>query len=168
MGETKKKFSKEAEEFFADEKNSNVNKIYITSDGWVFRAHHYATNWVKDNPKLTIEAHYRALAPKAEILSGEDDEDKDPNNLDTASLELTGRAKLVKEYIELFDTKPHHMFSDEKVQSLIDAEKARLKAEEDAANEDGKHVVTEEDLQNNPVLVEQGVQVGDKIDLPTE
>ncbi len=29
-----------------------------------------------------------------------------------------------------------------------------------------KHIVTDEDLKNNPELVEQGIQVGDEIEIP--
>lgn len=29
-----------------------------------------------------------------------------------------------------------------------------------------KHIVTDEDLKNNPELVEQGVKVGDEIEIP--
>lgn len=128
MSEISKKFEKEAKAFFADKKNSNINTVYATSDGNLFRAEHYAKNWKASNPKVTIEVHHRnpskglaeALLEVADRLKGGQE-----SNVD-AETTSTGREALVKEYIELFDTKPHHMFSDEKVARLIEEKKAEL------------------------------------------
>ena len=132
MSENKKNQEQKAKEFFADKKNSNINTVYTTSDGWLFRAAHYANNWVKDNPKVTIEVHHRnpskglveVLSEVANRLKGDQESGLDAETETTSTV----REVLVKEYIELFDTKPHHMFSDEKVTRLIEEKKAELAA----------------------------------------
>ncbi|WP_313234228.1 hypothetical protein [Sphingobacterium multivorum] len=137
-----KVFSEKAQAFFADKKNDNINKVYITSDGWVFRAEHYANNWIKENPKLTLETHFRAgsrpvddLIAKivAEKFGSNSGEDLDQDDQTQAP---SDRDALVKEYIELFDTKPHHMFSDDKIKLLIAEKKAELAKEGDPDQEE--------------------------------
>ncbi|WP_286882940.1 hypothetical protein [Sphingobacterium sp. UBA5980] len=137
-----KVFSEKAQAFFADKKNDNINKVYITSDGWVFRAEHYAKNWIKENPKLTLETHFRAgsrpvddLIAKivAEKFGSNTGEDLDQDDQTQAPSDREG---LVKEYIELFDTKPHHMFSDDKIKLLIAEKKAELAKEGDPDQEE--------------------------------
>ncbi|MGJ1287592.1 hypothetical protein [Sphingobacterium sp. UBA6308] len=143
MADNKEKvFSEKAQAFFADKKNDNVRTVYVTSDGNIFRAEHYAKNWIQQNPKLTLETYSRTgsrpvddLVAKiiAEKFGSNTDEDLDQDNQTQAPSDREG---LVKEYIELFDTKPHHMFSDDKIKSLIAEKKAELAKEGDPDQEE--------------------------------
>lgn len=47
-----------AKEFFADSKNEEVDKVYFTSDGNMFRAKHYAESWAGSGK---VETVYRAV-----------------------------------------------------------------------------------------------------------
>jgi len=164
------KFEDKAKEFFANQKNNNVNKVYITSDGNVFRAEHYADNWKTNLKDSEVEIHDRVSKVQAII---DDVKDKYFNEADGTKKELQDdntntdvRSELEKEYIELFDTKPAHNIGLEKLQDKITAK--RLELEKASKSTVIKHIVTEEDLTNNPSLVEQGVNVGDEIEIPAE
>ena len=171
MADNKKKFEQEAKAFFANPKNNNKNTCYITSDGNVFSADHYAQDWKKKLKDRTVEVYHRhGSASKIverlkEVLSGGNIEPVLGNGSSEAD-----RDALVKEYIELFDTKPHHNLGLEKLQAAIADKKSELaKTENPSENQDDKkHIVAEDDLLNNPELVEQGVKVGDEITLPNE
>lgn len=136
--ENKKKFEQEASEFFADKKNDNVNTLYITSDGCLFRAEHYANNWKNDLKDKTLEIHNRTGKSLVDVIIDDvkarieaDKEDQSISDSD-ASQDTSERDALVKEYIELFDTKPHHMLGVEKLKIAIDTKKAELALIEDA------------------------------------
>lgn len=164
MSENKKKFEAVAKEFFADAKNSNVNKVYITSDGNMFRAEHYADGWKTNLKNQEVEVYEREQKAKA-IESEDDDTDATKS---TTIIDTTGdavRAELVKQYIELFDTKPSHNIGLEKLQDKITAKRLEL---EKANPSTVKHIVTEEGIKNNPELTEEGVNVGDEIEIPAE
>lgn len=170
MSENKKKYEQEAKAFFADKKNANINTLYVTSDGNLFRAEHYALNWRASNPKLTIEVHSRErpvdaiLREVAEHHFNEDGSKKNESSTSAGSSEL--REALVKEYIELFDAKPSHNIGLDKLQDKITAK--RLELEKESSSTAIEHVVTEEDLKNNLKLTEQNVNAGDKIEIPAE
>lgn len=139
MENNNKKFEQEAKAFFADKKNDNVNKLYITSDGCLFRAEHYANNWKNDLKDKGVEIYNRYSlvdtiidGVKARIEAAQVDQTKS-DSVDTE--QSSERENLVKEYIGLFDTKPHYKFSDEKVRGLIEAKKAELALTEDADQE---------------------------------
>ncbi|WP_149913497.1 hypothetical protein [Sphingobacterium cavernae] len=137
MAENKKKFEQEAEAFFADKKNSDVNKVYVTSDGNLFRAEHYADNWKTQLPDRTVEVYERSQAEQSKTSN------KDVNKGSDTKSQLEDkaviRAALIKEYIELFDTKPANNIATTKLQEQIDAKKAELAKEaEKAKQEAGK------------------------------
>src|SRR5690606_18387946 len=104
MSENKKKFEQEAEAFFADKKNSDVNKVYVTSDGNLFRAEHYADNWKTQLPDRTVEVYERPQAAEQSKASNNDVNNGIGNKAPEDKAVI--RAALIKEYIELFDTKP--------------------------------------------------------------
>lgn len=131
-----KKFADKAKEFFADPKNANVTRVYVTSDGCLFRALHYANDWKTRLTDREIETYSRFPDLKKEThatIVGENQEDNtDPvveTNVDSDNKE---RDALVKEYIELFDTRPAHNIGLEKLKAKIEEKKAEG---EDAGSE---------------------------------
>lgn len=90
-----------AEEFFG--KNENVDKVYFTSDGNMFRAEHYATNWAQALGDKKITPVSRAVALPIQKQEGDKQNDAENPQEDVADIE---RTELIKRYIELFDTKP--------------------------------------------------------------
>jgi|GEM_PF-1613603 len=160
-------------DFFA--KNKGVDRVYITSDGQLFRAEHYANNWAASLKDRTVSVENRSLKERLDRIidtskatkgSTEGTEDSTGGQDDATGSTGDGaadeRAELVKEYIELFDTKPAHNIGLDKLKAKIDEKKTELAATAT------KHIVTEEDLKNNPDLVEKGFKVGDEIELPKE
>ena len=138
MEENKKKFEQEAKEFFADKSKDNVNTLYVTSDGCLFCAEHYANNWSVSLKDKNIEVYHRhgnlslldvLKAAKEKLTTGENLE----NLVDVNTDEPTERDALVKEYIELFDKKPHYSKSNEKISTEIEAKKLEL---EESGNND--------------------------------
>ncbi|VTP94876.1 hypothetical protein [Sphingobacterium daejeonense] len=143
MTDNNKKFEQEAKAFFVNPKNSNKNTCYITSDGNVFSADHYAQDWKKKLKDRTVEVYHRhgsaskIVEKLKEVLSGGNIEPVLGNGSSEAD-----RDALVKEYIELFDTKPHHKWSDEKVKALIDEKKAESNDPEGSDNVEGNEETT--------------------------
>lgn len=123
MSNIKEQIKQNVEALFADKKNANVNTLYATSDGNIFRAEHYAENWKADNPKLTIEVFRR---PVAEKLANEDADGEANVAGSTESTTDTVREDLVKQYIELFDTKPAHNIGLDKLQDKITEKRLEL------------------------------------------
>lgn len=126
MSENKKKFEQEAKAFFADKKNDNVNKVYVTSDGNLFRAEHYADNWKTQLTDRTVEAYERPSTKKADVSLTDKTSGDDAKTDSQADDNTALRDEMVKEYIELFDTKPAHNISLEKLQDKITAKKLEL------------------------------------------
>lgn len=143
MADNKKKFEQEAKAFFANPKNSNKSTCYITSDGNVFSADHYAQDWKKKLKDRTVEVYHRhnpvskIIEKIKETLSGSEGSTGSENGSSQ-----TDRDALVKEYIELFDTKPHHKWSDEKVKALIDEKKAESNDPEGSDDVEGTEDTT--------------------------
>jgi len=164
MSQNNKKFEQEAKEFFADKKNANSNSLYVTSDGNMFRAEHYADDWKKSLTDKEVEV-YRRDPIKVDISTDESVDNAGHSSTETSKgSEDAVREELVKQYIELFDTRPAHNIGLEKLQDKITAKRIELEKEAEIA----KHIVTEDDLKNNPDLVEEGVKAGDEITLPNE
>lgn len=128
MSENKKKFEQEAKAFFADKKNDNVNKVYVTSDGNLFRAEHYADNWKTQLADRTVEVYERPSTKKLDVNESSTSPDA-PKKDSPAEEKSTLRDEMVKEYIELFDTKPAHNISLEKLQDKITAKRLELSKE---------------------------------------
>lgn len=127
MSDNKKKFEQEAEAFFADKKNSNFNTVYATSDGSLFRAEHYADNWKTQLLNKEVEVYHRNPV-KAEVTPDQELDNDQESNSSNDSTSSTGnvREDLVKQYIELFDTKPAHNISLEKLQDKITAKRLEI------------------------------------------
>ena len=132
MSENNKKFEQEAKAFFADGKNKNVNVIYATSDGNLFRAEHYADNWKTQLTDKAVEVYHRNPA-KTESTSGinstDQNEDIDDKSKGSEGNTDAVREELVKQYIELFDTKPAHNIGLDKLQDKITAKRFELAKE---------------------------------------
>lgn len=160
----KEKIAQEVEALFANKAKANINTFYATSDGHIFSAEHYANNWVASNPKLTIEVFRRPDPAVADTETSADHGETVGES--SEGTEDAVRADLVKQYIELFDTKPAHNIGLDKLQDKITAK--RLELEKENKSTEVKHVVNEEDLKNNPELTEQDVKAGDEIEIPAE
>lgn len=163
MSENNKKFEAVARVFFAEAKNSNVDKVYITSDDNMFRAEHYADGWKTNLKDQEVEVYEREQKAKATESEGDDIDNNKITNKDTTGDSV--RAELVKQYVELFDTKPSHNIGLDKLQDKITAKRFEL---EKANPSTVKHIVTEEGIENNPELTEEGVNVGNEIEIPAE
>ncbi|WP_336834080.1 hypothetical protein [Sphingobacterium siyangense] len=159
MEENKKKFEQEAKEFFADKSKDNVNTLYVTSDGCLFCAEHYANNWSVSLKDKNIEIYHRhgnlsildmLKAAKAKITAGENLEDL--VNVDTD--EPTERDELVKQYIELFDKKPHYSKSNEKISAEIEAKKLEL-----GESGDGDSIEGDSDQDDTKNLSDENTEV---------
>lgn len=169
MANKNEQFEQKAKEFFADKKNANIKSVHFTSDGNMFRADHYAENWakeLKDKAIVTIKRESKVQAIIDQVIA-----EKFGDDSTTTAATLTEedeRAALIKRYIELFDTRPKsaHNIGLDKLRAQIAEKEAELEKNGDPDADGEKHIVTEEDLQNNPDLVEQGVKVGDEITLP--
>lgn len=163
MENNKKKFEQEAKAFFADQKNDNVNTLYVTSDGCMFRAEHYANNWKNDLKDRTLETYYRNGSPLVNAiidgLKAKSEADKLGSSASgaTSSDQPSEREALVKEYIELFDTKPHHMLGIDKLKQAIDDKKAELALSEgsDLEGSEGTHEQSENTDQNQEPSADQ-------------
>ncbi|WP_145859051.1 hypothetical protein [Pedobacter suwonensis] len=108
-------------EFF--EKNTETKAVYLTSDGNMFKAEHYASNWAVGLSDKTLtpvtrasilrsETITKALANKAATgLSGDTEVQIQIIPIATKSelSESHEKAELVKRYIELYDKKPNNM-----------------------------------------------------------
>jgi len=129
-------------EFF--EKNTETKAVYFTSDGNMFKAEHYASNWavglsdkavtpVTRASILRSEAITKALANKvATGLSG-DTEGQNPIAPVATKSELSEadeKTELVKRYIELHNKKPNHLTGIEKLKLKIAEKEAELKLAE--------------------------------------
>jgi hypothetical protein len=135
--ENKKKFEQEASEFFADNKNDNVNTLYITSDGCLFRAEHYANNWRNDLKDKALEVHHRIGKSIVDTINEGAKSKIEADKLSSIdSDQPSERDALVKEYIGLFDKKPHHMYDEQKIKDKIQAKKAELALIENTDQED--------------------------------
>ncbi|SJN38289.1 hypothetical protein FM120_11120 [Sphingobacterium faecium PCAi_F2.5] len=123
MPNIKEQIKQDVEALFANKKNANVNTLYATSDGNIFRAEHYAENWRASNPKLTIEVFRRPVVEKASNEGANDDANIAGSAESTTD---TVREDLVKQYIELFDTKPAHNIGLDKLQDKITEKRLEL------------------------------------------
>lgn len=120
-----------AKAFFADPKNKNVSKIYITSDGNVFRADHYADNWSVNLSDKTITPFTRGSKEKetAEQATADHFEgDQDAQAVDQDGSDE--RRLLTVRFIDLFDTKPPADASIEEIQKLIADKEAEAEQED--------------------------------------
>lgn len=155
--------AEKAKAFFA--KNKNVNRVYFTSDGQMFRAEHYANNWAASLKDREVDVLHRVVS---NVLNKVVDELDSDDAGDASDLTATGKdhsadagdgstdekEALVKEHIELFDTKPAPNIGLETLKAKISTKKAELEAE--------KNVGTGDDSKNNPELPEAGTQEGDQ------
>ncbi|WP_437918441.1 hypothetical protein [Sphingobacterium sp. LRF_L2] len=164
-------FEQKAKAFFADKKNAGINVVHFTSDGNMFRLFHYAESWargLKDQSITPINRNSKVQEIIDKIISDISDEESSTDSGGKSASEDDERASLINRYIELFDTKPKsaHNIGLDKLRAQIAEKEAELEKDGDPDADGEKHIVTEEDLQNNPDLVEQGVKVGDEITLP--
>jgi len=129
-------------EFF--EKNTETKAVYFTSDGNMFKAEHYASNWavglsdkavtpVTRASILRSEAITKALANKAATGLSGDTEGQNPIAPVATKSELSEadeKAELVKRYIELYDKKPNHLTGIGKLKLKIAEKEAKSKLAE--------------------------------------
>lgn len=162
-----KQNAEKAEAFLAE--NKNVNIVYFTSDGQMFRAEHYANSWAASLKDREIDVHIRSsnnildkFNDKLKTESAASLEDAGSTGNGDSNSDATSdddeRKALEKEHIELFDTKPAYNIGLDKLKAKIAEKKAELEAE--------SHIVTGEDLTNNPELTEAGIKAGDEVGLP--
>lgn len=124
----KKENLEAAKAFF--KKNPEVNKVYFTTDGNMFRALHYAENWQKGLGAGEIE-HInsdletdKVAEPKDgavnDLVDGVITDEKNVKLVDEKDAANDEKAELVKRYIETFDTKPDGL-TDEEILAAINA-----------------------------------------------
>lgn len=103
---------------FQEEKNSNVNKVYASEDGFVFIEENRAKVHCKNIENLKYHTITRTEAlqtveePDAVIDTGEKSGSKDPE----AEKELEA---LKAQYLELYGKPAHHNIGAEKLKTLI-------------------------------------------------
>lgn len=132
----KKKFEQKAKAFFENPKNAKVAACYITADGSVFRAEHYAQDWKRTQKDKTIEVYSRNKAKADKPKNDEIDSSTDFSGADADTEATNERAELVKEYIELFDTRPHHLSGIARIKAEIEQKKAELEKESEVSEDD--------------------------------
>lgn len=133
-----------------------VDVFYVTSDDQIFTLESDARNHAKSLDKKEVESYRRN-----EILGGPSDKEKE--ELQQAA-EDDHREFLFERHEELFGKLPAKNAKNETIEKKIADHEHKLAEEEETE----KHIVTEEDLKNNPDLVDQGVKVGDEIGIPKE
>lgn len=122
-------------------KNANVNKVYVTTDGCIFSAKHYADNW-----SISLPNDKKAITEvtRAEALGLEETAPADvKKNSDTKAVKTaadTGggddeKEALRRRYVELYDKNPNHMLGIPKLKAAIEEKEAEIKksAETEAA-----------------------------------
>lgn len=149
--------------FFA--KNKDVNKLYVTSDGNMFRAKHYADDWsygLKDREVVTVYryAENKEKASEAKVLEDHGGDAGDTSDtIDTGSEETESaneKGALIKEHIELFDKKPAPNIGLESLKTKIAERKAELEAE--------NNVGTEGESKSDSEVRETGAKEGDQVE----
>lgn len=106
-------------DFFANKTNENVNKVYVTSDGNLFKAEHYAIDWSKTLPDKNVKPYNRHVVEAFNAVKTPIALDVDTASVTTTEGNGEHRQQLVKRYIELFDTKPDEALTDEALANLI-------------------------------------------------
>lgn len=148
-----------AKAFFADPKNADVNAVYFSKDGNMFKAKHYAESWggvdgvetitrpfvealasLKEKKEVTAETpaadatkeagEGSAETPAADAANQASEATAETPAADAANQASDERAELVKRYIELYDTKPAHNMKLENIAAKIAEKEAQLKAAE--------------------------------------
>nr|WP_067054075.1 hypothetical protein [Mucilaginibacter sp. L294] len=112
------------------EKNADVNKAYVTSDGNVFRAGHYAENWKQTLANKAVDEYTReAICGTSAGSTADTDSDTDGDSgskVDTGDKDKL--AAVIKKFIELFDTKPAAGLTAQEIEKQIaDYEAEKLK-----------------------------------------
>ena len=129
------------------QKNPEVNNLYLTSDGNIFRAEHYAHNWRGSLLDKTITTVTRAevMGVKAVPAADEDSTNAGNGESGTGNGADDEKAEAVKRYIELFDTKPNNFMKLETIKTKIAEKEAELAKE--ANGGDDKPAGTKEGVQ---------------------
>lgn len=122
----------------------SVSVFHMTSDGQFFIQQHHA------------DAHAQTLEDK-EVVPCKRDDDETETVVDNRT-----REELLATYLVLFGKKAANNIGNEKLLKAVQEKEAEAKGNPEMQD----HVVTQEDLDGNPELVEQGVSVGDTIQLP--
>lgn len=134
-----------------------VDTFYVTSDDQIFSLESDAKNHAKSLEDKSVESYQRK-----DVLGGISEEEKKAQEAAAAD---DHREALFAKHEELFGKLPAPNAKNETIEKKIAEYEVKLK-EEEAEGE--KHIVTAEDLKNNPDLAEQGVKEGDEITLPAE
>lgn len=142
MSKDKNKYEQEAKAFFADSKNANVNTLYATSDGSLFRAEHYADSWKTQLQNKEVEIYHRNPT-KTDITKDEDQSEIEKEEILPEGSDANIREGLVNQYIELFDTKPAYNIGLDKLQDKITEKKLELIKETQVI--EGSSLTTEKD-----------------------
>lgn len=140
MSKNKEKFEQKAKAFFAEKKNANVNAVYITSDGNLFKAEHYAVDWKRGLSDKAV-AVFKRPSKVQDIIDKviADKFAEGDNTVDDG--EKTGQSEerevLITRYIELFDTKPRsaHNIGLDKLRAMIAEKEAELAKENEGSQE---------------------------------
>lgn len=127
-----------AKELF--DKEPNVNTVYITKDGNMFRAEYYARDWAKGANGGEVETIHRggSVAETANTETGETGTAPATTPIDkTAEGDAADeKAELTKRYIELYDGKPNNLIGVQKLKELIAAKELENLTAEAGKNAD--------------------------------
>lgn len=137
------------------ESHPDTEKFFSTSNGMVFHTAQHAANHaqtLKDNIVLPID--------RADIAVLMSEGKEEPKATDYKALTVAALKALCEEKQIAFEKK-----NPTKAEYIAALEEFDAKA---AATEEVDHEVTQEDLDNNPDLIAQGVQVGDIIKIPVQ
>lgn len=127
-------------------KNKGVNKVYLTSDGCIFTAQHYALDWRRGLSDKNVYPYIRWDFEKQPVK--EDAgliEPGEGNNapVDEKAAKAEERAALIARYIELYDTKPKGNPGIDKLNAMI--AEAEAKEGEDQTGEGGEGKTAEKE-----------------------
>lgn len=151
-----------------------AKQFHFTSDNQAFSeasdAKNHSTTLKDKEVELIKRADLKKLVGKdAEGAEGSEEKvSKEATEKGAEGKAFAGdeRAVLAAEYEQLLSKKPAHNLGLAKMQAAIDEAKAALKETE--SKDPIKKILTQEDLDANPELVEQGAVVGDEFETPGE
>lgn len=142
-----------------------AKQFHFTSDNQAFSEASDAKNHATTLEDKEVETIKRSDMKKSADKGAEDTSgNKDGKESKAASVDE--RAALVEEYEILTGKKAAHNIGIPKLKAAIEKAKAALKEQEPA--EPIKKILTQDDLDANPDLVEQGLKVGDEVGIPVE
>lgn len=122
-------------------KNKGVNKVYLTSDGCIFNAEHYALDWRRGLNDKNVYPYIRwdfEKQPAKEDAAVIEPGAGDSAPVDEKAAKAEERNALIARYIELYDTKPKGNPGIDKLNAMIAEAEAKL-AETEANEGEGQN-----------------------------